>query len=185
MTEEKTESDVLRAKIVDYVIIAVILGLVGFALFSQNDNPTAELVGKPAPIFKLKSIQGNVFGVGDHAGKVVVIDFWATWCGPCKKQMPALQKLERDSKYADTVVVLSVNTDDPAPDRGQVVSNFLTQNGYTFDVLYDNGPVSSQYRISRIPTIVVVSPSGVVTYADSGVLSISELRELVDDALAS
>lgn len=173
----------LRAKAVDYVVIGVIALLVGYAVFMTSaSNPTSKLVGQPAPAFKLKSASGAVFGPETHRGKVVILDFWATWCQPCRKQMPALAALEKDPEYADKVVVLSVNTDDPSAERGELVDTFLEENGWEFDVLYDNGFVSRQYSVTRIPTIVVISPKGNVTYADSGVLDRGDLEDLVEKA---
>lgn len=169
---------------VDYIVIGVIAILVGYAVFATGTkSETSKLVGQPAPAFKLKAASGALEGPAQHEGKVVILDFWATWCQPCRKQMPALAALEKDPEFADKVEILSINTDDPSAERGEDVKTFLEDNGWDFDVLYDNGYVSRQYGVSRIPTIVVISPEGVVTYAESGVLDLGDLEELATSAM--
>lgn len=182
MTKETAQKP-SKAKLVDYIIIAVIAALVGYAaIVASGDEPASELVGKEAPAFKLKSASGEVVGPGDYAGKVVLLDFWATWCGPCREQMPALAELERDANLRDTLVVLSINTDDPSSEREELIQEFLETNNLEIDVLYDNGFVSRQYSVTRIPTIVVVAPDGTITYAASGLKSERKLRKLVEEA---
>lgn len=166
------------------VIIALVLGSGVMGLFN-DPGKTSTFETKPAPDFNLRSLSGEVVGPKSFGGKVVVLDFWATWCDPCRKQMPALQRVENAPEMKDKLVVLSINTDDPEPGRVELVEEFIKRNELTFDVLLDNGVVSAMYSISRIPTIVVINPRGVVTYARSGVMDEARLRELIDQAAQS
>ncbi|MEZ4461704.1 MAG: TlpA disulfide reductase family protein [bacterium] len=163
------------------VIIVLAMGS-GMASFFNGDAKVLPIEAQTAPPFNLKTLAGEVRGPAAHTDRVVVLDFWATWCGPCRKQMPALQRIEDDPKLKEKVVVLSVNTDDPDPNREHLVKSFMAQHNLSFDVLLDNGSVGAMYGVSRIPSIVVIGPSGLVTYARSGVLSESKLRDLIEEA---
>jgi len=162
------------------VIIAVVLG-VGITQMT-NSNPTGKLEGQPAPVFSLQSMDGTRKGAKDFGGKVVVLDFWATWCPPCIKQMPALQNIENDPSLKDSLQILSINTDDASPTRDVLVQRFLEKHNLELEVLFDDGAVSNLYGVRRIPTLVIISPDGIVRYGSSGVLSESKLRKLIRDA---
>ncbi len=118
----------------------------------------------PAPDFTLKDLDGKSVTLSSYRGKkVVVIDFWATWCGPCRFTMPLLQKFHDRNK--GKIEVLSIDQqEDPAK-----VAAFIKNAGYTFRVLIDpdNG-VSSQYRVYGIPTLFVIDKSGGLAYKHVG-----------------
>ena len=115
-------------------------------------------IGNPAPDFTLTDIHGEAVSLSDHRGKAVVVDFWATWCGPCRRVMPTLEALSRD--YADELSVLAVSLDqDPA----KVVPPFAQKHGLTFPLLAD--PAAMQVAqdwggIRSIPTSFLVAPDG-------------------------
>lgn len=175
------------AKVVDYGMITVILVALGFAAYMQFGVPDSSgaLHGEPAPDFNLKTLAGNVDGPTNHTGKVIVLDFWATWCRPCLDQMPHLAELEQDPELEGRIEILSINTDAPSPRRDEEIRRFLRSGGWTWDPLIDNGQVSTMYRVSAFPTIVVIAEDGTIHYARSGVHSAEMLRDLVDDAGAS
>ena len=100
----------------------------------------------------------------DLKGKVVVLDFWATWCGPCIAAMPAIQELHNDYKDKD-VLVFGVNTEDDAPEKAVA---FKKKKGYTYGSILKGGELSNQCKISGIPTFIVLGKDGKVAYAVSG-----------------
>jgi peroxiredoxin len=90
--------------------------------------------GDKAADFTLRDIDGKSVSLSGHADKVVVMSFWATWCGPCKEEMPHLQKMYTEKKD-EGFVVLSISTDDAR--SASRVKPFIKKNGYTFPVLLD------------------------------------------------
>ena len=117
-----------------------------------------EQAGLPAaPDFDLLDLEGNHVHLSDYRGKVVVLDFWATWCPPCRRAMPHLQELS--DKYADQgIVVVAVSVDQGGL---KAVKPFIEQQGYTFKVVLADGKVSRAYGgVSSIPTTFFITPDG-------------------------
>lgn len=164
---------------IDGAILAAIVGLVLWIVVGNSGSRLDQLVGQPAPQFKLRTLSGAVTGTPDHAGKVVVLDFWATWCQPCFKQMPIIQNVVRDR---NDVVLLPVNVDDPSATRRHAMDRFVRDAGLTADSLVDDGVVQQMYGVKTIPAIVIVDASGKITYASSGVHSARQLNKELDAA---
>jgi peroxiredoxin len=108
-------------------------------------------VGALAPDFRLRSVEGRSVHLVDYRGQVVLLNFWATWCGPCRIEMPAIQ--DRYERYREQgLVVLAVNFDEPA----QQVAAFRDDLGLTFPILLDPGArVQDLYRNRGYPTFFV------------------------------
>ena len=111
--------------------------------------------GPTAPDFALQDLSDQPVSLSDFRGKVVLLDFWASWCAPCRKELPAIEKLHR--AYGEKgLVVLAVNSE-----ADKVASAFVRQEGYTFTVLTDSrGSVFDDYAVSSIPVTVVVDRHG-------------------------
>jgi cytochrome c biogenesis protein CcmG/thiol:disulfide interchange protein DsbE len=123
-------------------------------------------IGQPAPDFALKDIDGKEVRLSDQRGKAVVVDFWATWCGPCRAVMPHLQAL---SEEYDQLEVLAVSLDQ---NPGAAVPPFAAKHGLTFTMLADprSPQVAQQWGgIRSIPTSFLVSPDGTVVHRWVGV----------------
>jgi thiol-disulfide isomerase/thioredoxin len=119
-------------------------------------------------------------------GKVTLIDFWATWCGPCKYSMPRVQKLYSEYK-SKGMELYSVDTDDPGPNRDPSVREFLMQYQLTFPVQLDDGTATEAFSIASLPTMVLLDKKGQVVWQDVGALTSSheeELRAKLDAALS-
>lgn len=110
-----------------------------------------------APDFKAETVDGKTFVLSEQKGKVVLLNFWATWCGPCVGEMPAFEKLY--SEYGEKIAILAV---DCAEDK-DTVKQFVSDNGYTFPIAYDTeGAISAKYPTSGIPYTLVIGKDGKV-----------------------
>ena len=124
----------------------------------------APVVGAPAPDFALKDLAGNTVKLSDFAGQPVLINFWATWCGPCRAEMPAIE--DRYKTYANSgFVVLAVDVDEPA----EVVEPYVKELGLTFPILLDTGAsVTELYRVLGFPTSFWINAEGVIVAQHTG-----------------
>ena len=171
--------DVLTVTII--AITALVLGANLFMLF--DDSPPGQVQGQTAPDFELPLFDSDeMVSVEKYRGQVIVIDFWATWCPPCREQMPILERIANDRELADEVVVLSVNTDPKTDDRGELVEAFLRDEEVSLATLMDTGQARRAYRITTIPTLVVVGPSGRVTHVSEGLHDEATIRRLIAEA---
>lgn len=168
MSESSTSPKLNRAKLADWAMMIVVGGLFLWAAVSTfQPSPMEKLVGNPAPEFKLKTRQGDVVGPGNYEGKIVLLDFWATWCQPCFKQMPIVAEVEEE--VGDDLVVLPVNVDDPSVDRESAIDSFLEEAGTERDTLIDTGTVAAMYGVDSIPALVLIGPQGKVRWTGAGV----------------
>jgi len=132
-----------------------------------------------APDFALQTLDGETIRLSDYHGQVVLINTWATWCPPCRDEMPDLEAYYR-RRQADGFVVLAVNSQE-SPDT---VAAFLEEYDFTFPVLLDpDGVVTRDYRVYGLPTSFFIGRDGVVRGVWSGRLSPNRLKELVDPLL--
>ncbi|MFC0212228.1 peroxiredoxin family protein [Paenibacillus chartarius] len=124
-------------------------------------------VGQRAPDFTLTDTAGNPVQLSKLQGQTVVLNFWATWCPPCRVEMPALQQFH-DSRKESGVIVIGVNATNTEAGAGEV-GRWLEQNGYTFPVVYDpNGDVVRLYRVYAYPSTYIIGPDGVVREKHQG-----------------
>jgi thiol-disulfide isomerase/thioredoxin len=147
-----------------------------FASMSNKPN----LAGKAAPPFQVKSLDGVAYALSDLKGKVVVLDFWATWCRPCREAIPSLDKLYREFKDKD-VIVLGVDVGEASG----VVAKFVKTAGISYPVvLTANTEIAYDYRITAYPTFIVIGRDGMVTGENVG-SNETVLRSLVQEAGAT
>lgn len=126
-------------------------------------------LNKPAIEFSLKDLDGKVVKLADFRGKVVVVDFWATWCGPCKASFPFLQKMHEKYRDNPNVVFLALDTweNESGVRREDLVKKFMSDNKYTFTVLYDEGFVE-KYGVEGIPTKFLIDKKGKIQFKSVG-----------------
>ncbi len=134
----------------------------------------ASLAGKEAGDFTLKDLKGREFNLKNLRGKVVVLNFWATWCGPCRLELPHLEKLHQEFKDKG-LVVLGVNDEE-----SETAREFVKSNNYSFPTLSDTKrEVAKLYKISAIPTLIVVDREGKISTHFVGMRSEEEVRAAV------
>lgn len=144
----------------------------------------APRVGFRAPNFILKDLNGGMISIAGLRGKVVMINFWATWCGPCKVEMPSMNRLYNDLKGRD-FEILAISSDVQGE---KVVKPFIAQGRFNFTVLIDSSfKVNSDYGVTGIPTTFLVDKDGVITYKIFGPRDWNspEARELIKRMMSS
>ena len=152
-----------------WIIVLVVIGLLGWAVydFVLSDDEIAEEAtqdeeaglerGDLAPDFKLETIEGEEVRLSDFRGQKVLLNFWATWCGPCRAEMPDMQKYHEED---DDAVILAVNlTETEQSSTG--VDEFLDEYGIDFTILSDkNTVVSNIYKAQALPTSYLINTEG-------------------------
>lgn len=138
----------------------IMIGLVGLLVSSVN----ASTVSGKAPEFTLKSRSGKNLRLSEYRGQVVLINFWASWCGPCRQEMPLLEDLyKRYSKLGFTILGVNVDTDSTKANQ------YLRDITVTFPILYDTGnTVTKSYNVNAMPTTVIVDRSGNMRFLHQG-----------------
>lgn len=141
------------------IILAIILAM-GLLLPSCSGSAPAPSVGKPAPDFQLPSLGGQIVTLSDFRGRPVLINFWASWCGPCRYEMPFLQRLHEDKAWADKgLVILAIDIGE-AP---ETVREFVANYRLSFTVLLDTKQeVALAYNVRGIPTTFLIDKGGVI-----------------------
>lgn len=151
---------------------------------------SSPLVGKPAPDFTLEDLNGKKVSLSSYKGKAVMINFWATWCGPCKIETPWLVDL-RNQYAAKGFEVLGVSTDDiDRGDRGKFneekkgIAHFVQQMHMSYPVLIDGDTLSHPYGgLDAMPTSFFVDRNGKVIAAQMGITSKDDMEKSIRKAL--
>jgi peroxiredoxin len=175
---------VLRKRVLTLVISGIY-----YAFSEQNEASKEKRVmaemnigvkeGNLAPDFELMDLNGNPVKLSDYVGKKVILNFWATWCPPCRVEMPQMAKIHED--YEEEAVVLAVNLTNT--ERGQsVVRSFVERSELHFPIVLDaEGIVSETYRIIAYPTSYIIDTQGVIRDVFQGAIN----YEVMDKAISS
>ena len=125
---------------------------IALVLFGLVTIGTTSVSAQEAPDFTLTDLNGDEFSLSDHKGKVIILDFWATWCGPCRMEIPGFVELQ--DKYGDDVVVVGVSLDKGGP---KAVVPFAKEYEINYPVVYGDGTVVQAYGgIRGIPTTFII-----------------------------
>lgn len=179
--------------LVSVSIALVLLLVVGTAVYNadsknkkhglqhlQEETPTDTVPENIdyAPDFTVYDYDGNAVKLSDSYGKPIVFNFWATWCGPCKSEMPGFEKMYK--KYKDKVVFMMINSSDSRED----VLKFMDENGYTFPIYYDDTQIAAYtYGVSAIPATYVTDKYGQIYGYQIGVLPEETLEKAIKTVL--
>ncbi|AEJ61576.1 alkyl hydroperoxide reductase/ Thiol specific antioxidant/ Mal allergen [Spirochaeta thermophila DSM 6578] len=152
-SESQKQATGVGQKALERVSVSMEESLEGYLARAGFSTPSTPV---PAPEFMLPLLEGGQVSLSDYRGKVVLLNFWATWCPPCRMEMPSIETMVRALKGED-VVFLAVDVQEQ---RSQV-SSFIKENGYTFPVLLDaTGQVARMYAVSGIPTTYFIDKEG-------------------------
>jgi thiol-disulfide isomerase/thioredoxin len=163
--------------------VSVILALYIIMMVFGCSNPPSESesavqVGKPAPSFKLPDLNGREISLDQYKGRVVMLDFWATWCGPCRMTMPLFERLQKE--FSSTLVLVAINLQEPK----NTVLDYVYKQGLNSQVLLDErGTVGEIYGTASIPMQVLIDKQGIVRDVINGFnpsSTISRLRAEIE-----
>lgn len=156
-----------KSYLIFLVVFLVLLGVVAYNMSTNNSEGGAMAMndaGKEAQDFTLSDLEGKSVTLSSLKGKVVFLNFWATWCPPCRAEMPSMQKLH-DKMQGKDFVIVAVDVGE----RQAGVKAFIDKNKYTFMVLLDSEhKVSTDYKISGIPTTLILDKQGKIVLRETG-----------------
>jgi thiol-disulfide isomerase/thioredoxin len=162
-------------------VLILVLLLLAVAIGGCARGPSGEEspeVGQAAPNFKLADLSGREVSLDQFRGKIVMLDFWATWCGPCRLTMPVLENLQKE--YPQVLTLLAINLAEP---RDLVRSYVQRQNISSMVLLDQDGRVGEAYRSESIPMQVLIDQKGVIRRVTVGYSSrlANQLRSAIEE----
>lgn len=173
-------------------IALIVLGIVFVALFAtielksnlppSENQATGVQTGFRAPDFTLKDLNGNIVKLSDFRGKPVYLNFWASWCPPCKEEIPEIQKFYEINKANVTVLAVNITFNDKVSD----VVNLLKASNANFPVLLDtnaNASVADAYQVYGIPASFFIDKNGIIRATHVGGMTLATLQEALKMAL--
>ena len=138
-----------------------------------------EAQGSEAPDFTVYDLEGNAHKLSDFRGKPVLLNFWASWCGPCQMEMPDFQKFYES--HGDKVNFVIVNLTDGQQETVESASAFITEQGYTFPVYYDTDiDAAMKYGVNAVPVSYFIDADGYFVAWAQGALSADMLQQGMD-----
>lgn len=164
--------------LVGLALIAVVWVLAGRT--AEPALPPVGEVSRPAPDFALPGLDGGTVSLSDYRGKVVLINFWGTWCEPCKEETPALQAAYQELRgQGFEIIGINLYSQETAGDKA--VRDFISPYGVTYPIALDtDGDIARAFQISPIPTSYFVDPSGNIRFVKVGTLKAAEVRALFE-----
>lgn len=163
------------------IMVAVSIGSYFYTtdkLFTQADKPVGGTSEKTFQPFSLKDINGNTINIDpSKTREVFVINFWTTWCPPCREEMPELEKFYK--AYGSKVKFFGIDEQESA----DKVNNFVHNNNYTYPILLDaSGEIGHQFKVQGIPTTVIIDANGTIVYRKTGGVTLTELKTVLSKA---
>ena len=149
------------------------------SLVTQASDEDARPVRQAAPDFTVYDGEGNAHKLSDYQGKPVVLNFWASWCGPCKMEMPDFH--EKYLELDGDVTFLMVNMTDGSRETVDIASAFIAEQGYTFPVFYDTASSAAiTYSVYSLPTTFFIDTQGNAVAQATGAIDAATLQKGID-----
>lgn len=143
-----------------YIVVCLLL------FFCSGLINAGDLAGKEAPGFTAKDINGKKINLSDFRGKVVLLDFWASWCVPCREEFPFLIKFYRENQRED-FIVLAVNIDDKVENMHEFVDKYFAN--HVFPIIHDSEKaIPPLYELEAMPTTIFIDKNGIIRYTHTG-----------------
>ena len=177
---------VLKALIVLLAVAVVLAAAWRIGMPAEENLPqqTQEDNASAAPDFTVYDLDGNSVKLSDFRGKPMILNFWASWCGPCKVEMPDLE--EAYLAYGSEIAFMTINLTDGRNETVESASSYIAGQGYTFPVYYDtNMEATYAYGINSIPMTYFIDAEGNVISSNLGMISASKLQQGIDALLSS
>lgn len=194
----------MNKKVIGYIIAALLIGSMVVIMVNQNvnmadpidtasalivskgdDEASGEIglaLGDTPPDFELTTLDGEPLRLSELKGKKVMLNFWATWCPPCKAEMPHMQNYYRNSSEDDNVEIVAVNLTDSEGRGVKVVQEFIDSYELTFPIPMDEkGIVGEAYQVFQIPTTYMLNTDGTIGQIVKGPMHESTMKTLIDD----
>ncbi|MGI8658947.1 MAG: TlpA family protein disulfide reductase [Candidatus Limnocylindria bacterium] len=178
-TPPRTEAEAPLGRLrLPYLVAAAIvplllLGVLGIVLLSRAPSASPTAIGRPAPDFTVADLDGNPIRLADLRGRPVIVNFWASWCGPCVEEFPLLNAAAAEHREEGLVVVGIVYRD-----RSEAARDFMARNGGTWPSAMDPGErVATDYGILGAPETYFIGRDGSIVARQIGQISASSLNE--------
>lgn len=140
-------------------------------------------IGNKAPDFKLESLTGETLKLSDYRGKTVMLNFWASWCPPCRVEMPHMETYYQKYKESENMEILAVNMTTLERGRQEKVAEFVNELQLSFPVLMDEaGTAKDLYKVAVYPTTYIVNPEGVIVDKVMIPLDVEVIKWLIEEA---
>jgi len=173
---------IFRSRIFDAALLLAVLGLFGWRAWPQVAAALgAGRTGDPAPALSVRTLRGDSLSLAGLRGRVVLVNFWATWCPPCRAEMPGFQAVYNEKKDSG-LVVLGLSTDDDGP---VPVSVFLLERGITYPIALSTIATERLFGgIDALPTTFLIDRAGRIRYQVRGIFARPALDQAVERLLA-
>lgn len=177
-----------------YAVATLLLGLMVVAAWVARDRFRPVIAGEPAPSFVVQDLRGEPVSLADYTGKVVLLNIWATWCAPCREEMPSMERLYRDVGDGD-FEILAVSVDAALGERDaagrsgaskEKLETFAADYDLTFPILHNpSGDIQAIYQTTGVPESFIIGRDGVIRrrLAGATVWDHDRYRELIRSLL--
>lgn len=160
-------------KLILMIIVSTFISWFGFVDLSKAEDEVGTEIGNIAPDFEIQTLDGETVKLKDLRGQRVMLNFWATWCPPCRVEMPDMQKLHEN----EDIIVLAVNLTDSEMSQKDIMT-FVNEFGLAFPIGLDkSGEISKLYKINPIPTTFMIDTDGTIRFKLFGAMSYKMMTE--------